>query len=741
MNSSKKRAMLSYSQIRNAGKKTHSKKTRRKSSGLVLGLKNMKVRVIRYQTHSCVEPSSRRQVTRPPGLLVYNRRCALISIRLRKRQSKKKKKNWWQYRLILPPKRLRRKKSSRRLNDLLAIRNILNGDNKRGVPQGSPVKINSRFQPGMTHRENIVVDKNEIEKSNQVSKSKKYFRDRDKRNLVERGKFNFSPMPLHEWKIVFKKKDGKEEGINTDNENLLLLEDEKDHGKTDEEKDNYEQLSLDGRYDSTYKHEKAENIRAVTIASPSQNYGTDTEVEKESLLPLDQWQIIESELPPSKTDPSIWNFPILPLHLHSGTVLKGNIYRKKYPFHDQTVANALFAFEIVSHKLQLHERQSLWKGHKNDFNTFSDIRKTKMNVLDLNIPLQPLKNKTSASKKHHSSLSHSSWKTDSRISEELSMYPFVKQSMSIESHLGKSKANELLMDECSHPISTARIHLQNPIVKSIVRNKSWISKPSSASSSGTSNLLSANGSASSKHLKAPEPFSGSTSEDEEQESLFADEKPKPRRRRKKSKQKVTILDEREENPPQSKLFDSSKGLLDSDIYSDLMKLYIPKKKYHPALTSMHEEKRKKKKRKLTGSKKREQEVKSLKEELLVSLSRNTAYWYEVTSRLQNVSGQPESKENDHIRRGDESKRDKKKLKAAVHKAFPHLDKSNKIVTDYSSDQPSESLPSISHTKSRSKFHQAAAAVVRAEKNYYSFLPPLNSSWSDTLDDLLPSLTN
>ncbi|XP_064089130.1 uncharacterized protein LOC135203311 isoform X1 [Macrobrachium nipponense] len=701
---------------------------------MVLNTKKSDRQIIRYKTHSCLEPSHSKKIVRYPGHLAYHRRCAIIATRLKRRGARKKKTNWLYHRLLLPPKVSKKKRSSKRNHEFLEhhlnTENKTKSDNSRNVHcvrSGNLNRVSSR----------------------RMLKDQRYFSERLRSNDSWQNSLNnkegtchsneLEPMPLNEWKIVLNKKDQEESA------DYFGQQDHNDTEKKLTWEPSKEGLETQGCDVSSHNREDGYG-------------GKCKEVELE-LLSIEQRQYMESEFPNSITDHSVWNFPILPTSVITAPLKLGMLYHQKYPFQRKMHNDAFSSFEVLAQKINLQPRPGIWKKDKTSSSKY-ELKEPKVNVIDLSLCLPQVENnphETSYSifaPKRHSDIADknqdlfgpavSSFLNDKVVSshsikeDKCDAGSDPAQDMEATTHnpivrklLGSNKWSSRPLSTKSAPVGNKFIGRHNQIVKNIAKSKQWMGRPQ------TSNTLGAN---------RLDPSSAtarcwSTEEEEEDESLFADEKPKPQKKKKKSgRKKKRQLEQERELSAKTGPLESATDLLDDDIFAELLKLYTPRDSQRNSATNSKSNFQRKKKRKRSGSKKKEDMRKALREDILVSLKRNTAYWFEVTSRLQTVSGKSGPKAEEDIIENTPNAKGKKNLRAAVHKAFPKLNRGKQGSSIDKASRPlSPKLPLIDQKKPPSKFYRAAAAVVSAERNYYNFLPPLNASWSEALEDLFPAV--
>ncbi|XP_066984508.1 uncharacterized protein [Macrobrachium rosenbergii] len=702
---------------------------------MMLNTKKSDRQIIRYRTHSCLEPSHSRKIVRYPGHLAYHRRCAIIATRLKRREARKKKTNWLYHRLLLPPKVSKRKESSKRNHDFLAHHLHTESKTKPNSPR-SIYRVNRASARRLLRDQGYFSERLRYSDSWQISPNDVGGQNKKGTCLSN----ELEPMPLNEWKIVLNKKDQEES---------------RDCFDKQEHKDTEKKLTWEPLKEGLEKQDCD-----VSIHNREDSYGVKCNEDELELLSIEQRQYMESEFPNSVTDHSVWNFPILPTSVIMAPLKLGMLCHQKYPFQRKVRKDAFSSFEVLAQKINLQPRPGIWKKDKTSSSKY-ELKEPKVNVIDLSLCLPPVENNP-----HETNFSNFSPKRRSDIDDKnqdmlfgpaISSFPNDKvvsshnikedeygagsdpaQNMGATSHnpivrklLGSNKWSSRPLSTKSAPVGNKFIGRHNQIVKNIAKSKQWTGRPQ------TSNTLSAN---------QLDPSSAtarcwSTEEEEEDESLFADEKPKPQKRKKKSGRKKKKQQEQErELSAKTGPLESATDLLDDDIFAELLKLYTPRDSQRNSATNSKSTFQRKKKRKRSGSKKKEDMRKALREDILVSLRRNTAYWFEVTSRLQTVSGKSEPKAEEDIIENAPSSKGKKNLRAAVHKAFPKLDRGKQGSSiDTASVPLSPKLPLIDQKKPPSKFYRAAAAVVNAERNYYNFLPPLNASWSEALEDLFPAV--
>ena len=709
-------------------------------------ISKMGVQIIRYSTHSCLDPDRSRKVVRYPGVLTYNKRCAVIATRLKNRNSdKKSKKNWLYHRLLLPPKTRKRSKVSK--NHSSHKRKKVPSENSClrkfvQVPSYRSQSVNRLFDKKtnpassfksdecLKHHDGLKIFQNDHSKNvgDKFTTDEFYARDEES-----------ASMPLNEWKIVLNKKPEEKKEPNDF------------HG---------ERLQLDNTLDSEIAHQQreAETVKFVDVndnqKDDNDNIYRSTGKKAEALMPVDQWYFVDSKLPSYKKEQLVWSFPVLPSRTITLPLKQGVLYRRKYPLHEKSMGKSLVAFEVLTRKVNLHPRPALWT--QNETENTEEEETCKMNIIDIDLLLPSLENK---SPNGEFETLHRIHLSDVDGDQNSFVQPNEKLSVNGNSVLANGKPADPEDGNDILSVQDVRFHLKNPVVRKLLNSDKFSPRPLSSKSGSTNSTIIGRQNAIVKNIVKTKQWTGGSSssntsvaegklranssvlkgdyfdEEEFEESLFADDEPKPQKKKKKSYRKKNLKQEHDLST-KSGPFASATDLLDNDIFSELMKLYIPRDNYRQSAAGKEVNVRKKrKKRKRTASKKRDEARMNLREDLLVSLKRNTAYWYEVTSRLQNVSEKPDSTMDE-----DQMENGKKNLKAAVQKAFPRLGKRRKENSRDSSSRPSSpKLPPIGQKKPHSKFYKAAAAVVNAERNYYNFLPPLNSYWSEALEDLFPSL--
>lgn len=736
--------------------------------------------VIRYSTHSCLDPSKIRRVVRRPGLLVYCRRSALISTRLKKRQSKRSKRNAVYYRLILPPNRVAR----RRLYSVGVKEASYCRQNK--ITDAMNVKfLGKLISQASTTDKNAnngkEVYKKKITKDKQT-KTVKMTSDRVKKKKISSlsdEDCHTTSMPITEWKIVVQKRD---EQVEKPDKSETLKEDAE---KTDLDNGAGGEISCSGNL----QHSTEEMKTRTTGVPPMQA--------------LDQCQVLQSNLPSSDITP--WQFPVLPQRDVSGRRLKRSSVSVRKIAARRDRHQTVYCFELLAQKLMIHPRpysigqstegtdseknfaepEVLSTAHVKlpnltQENQSSHMRKSKVFQLNLTKTpaLHPGQNFANIDQVNYPNCEvnnqHKFPITEAQISSvqtpdrnminqpTLALDKVSADDRAKHSSFQTENQSEILSKDFECPphvslLNTAR-SLSLPLIQNNensqqshrnVEERALFSE--SEVSNTTSSRLHETSETAAQHsvqkhqihnkwmkfLKTREHFKQHESSLESSDNEGKTSQTKTRRRKKSSRSKKTKSAVKEKETGESELLKAD--FLESELLAELLKLQIPEKKHRRRSGGDGSTSARKKRGKRKGSAaKSTEKSRDLKKELLVSLNRNTAFWYDVTSRLKTVSGHPETISAEEYSSASSASKNKQKLRKAV-----------RSIRGFSENNPPERfknqglrtsgshLPPLPKKNSPSKFFTAASAVVNAERNYYRILPPLRSSWSDTLEDLFP----
>lgn len=571
------------------------------------------------------------------------------------------------------------------------------------------------------------------------------------------------PMPMSEWKIIFNKKD------------------------TQKEPEAVEFV----REGATASGEGGE----IGAACPEEFLGPDgdhTGAEEAFRSPRasDRWQVHKSDL--AAGGKSLWTFPMLPGRCVRGTSwLRTLLPRRPVPRRVQY--QSMFCFEVLARKVTIHPRPYVLKvASRRTARDGVGVGVIKLNTVHIGVQ------DAADASQHNTILNHQPgvFPTRKRITaangQSKSMYP--RQLSTV--HPGQEKSvnaeeftkiitekNFLYLDEkgridqaqgvspsqpCKGEVRRSLLRVKNvgeDKLHSAVRLQLNSDREHTRPFSGTVNGT--NGTVESSLDDKPEfrarnkfmellrrkgqvnsSWTESSGSDDVTDSDSDDAKllnvSKKTRRRKRSRVRKTKRTQKTSNTNDSELV--KLDFLSHDVLAELLKLQHPikRERFSSAENASNIPKKKKRRKRKGSQKKSAEKSRRLKEQLLVTLSRNTAFWYDVTSRLQSVTRRQEttSKEGTSSAAASTST-NKKRLKAAVH-SLKNLEGealNTSEVSKTSEDSPSEAsrLPPVSHTSRTSKFVAAASAVITAERNYYNLLPPLASPWSHALDDLFPSV--
>ncbi|XP_063842223.1 uncharacterized protein LOC135089965 [Scylla paramamosain] len=705
-------------------------------------------RVIRYTTHSCIDPSRRRRVVRRPGVLVYCKRSALISARLRKRRrwvrgrGKKRKPH---YHLLLPPPARRRHWRRKRVC-------------QTSQEPRNEVKLNRASHESLARYLNKRQDRETG--AREVGAVRAVRRPQGRRQ-----EFPTRRMPINEWKIVLRDKTREENG-----ETQMVTPGNCNAGAT-------------AVTDETRGAHHAAPPPTMNPA-PSTTHPTSSKPLRDNKYyspprKIEIGREINTSLPDTQTS---WCFPVLPGRC---------VERRGSPLRSspRAATHHTLRFEVVVEKARLHHR--FLKGEEPQHVSASPWSKPMSSDCQV-------KNSETQTKERFSATSCTATTT------QLKLLPLKQSHIHLRdiwpTHTTQTpKTNQNTTATICTTTSCQQTHTKSegdeskPVTS--LNTKDREERPSSSTSIGPYETVreaeteghsvdcpddqqSARESPgvyeidspdtvplTRATLKAKEKFmrplrgrdrtdlSQQTESETESEMNGAMKKRKKRRRKTRGRQtRRNKTASHEKDPNVTEL--TKTDIFSNDIISELLKLYVPRRQRKKQQQDEEDAKRKRSKRRRKRKKGSTERSKEQRNDLLVSLNRNTAFWYDVTSRLTVVS----QSRNDPSTTSTlpslppTTTTTGRKFRAAVMslKNEGNLEKTGGREeaegggleegkqTSLTSSSP-RPLPPLSGTKVPSKFYTVASAFVTAEKNYHSLLPPLSPTWSETLDSLFPSL--
>ncbi|KAG0728688.1 hypothetical protein GWK47_031956 [Chionoecetes opilio] len=132
-------------------------------------------------------------------------------------------------------------------------------------------------------------------------------------------------------------------------------------------------------------------------------------------------------------------------------------------------------------------------------------------------------------------------------------------------------------------------------------------------------------------------FSESETESDQISGGVKRKRKKKRRQKRNSRGRKAKATSKKTDPNMTEL--AKTDVFSDDIINELLKLYVPRQqKTKQKAKQKDEAEQRKRKRKRKGGKRSDERRKENRDDLLISLTRNTAFWYDVTSRLKVVSG-------------------------------------------------------------------------------------------------------